>query len=113
MEDTTEILLNTAETEVISEYVKERLAEDSLETTTGSSKDNLDTNEGENDNAEPLVSSLSPRFPGLGRQLADEGSFCSWCKDTFDGRSSPIGCSNCRRVFHKKCHGGHSCDPPD
>ena len=51
---TTEILLNTAESEVISENMKERLEEDSLETTTGTSKDNLDTNEGENDDAERL-----------------------------------------------------------
>ena len=61
----------------------------------------------------PTLSSLSPSFPGVGRPLAEIDSYCSWCRSTFDRRSSPASCSRCQRFFHKKCHGGHSCDPPD
>ena len=61
----------------------------------------------------PTVTSLSPSFPGLGRPLAVVDSYCSWCRNSFDGRSSPVCCSSCKKFYHKKCHGSHSCDPPD
>ena len=38
-----------------------------------------------------------------------EWNYCGKCLRKFDGRSSPVGCEYCKKIFHTRCVSGHKC----